>query len=191
MRGVYFAQLCGAGGAQGPEVRWEGDGYLGTRGFGLRSHLRFVFSSLLLLPRWCSCLALLPGECPFWNQSRYVTPGEGPRESTQTNLLPPHSALDGVVPESRAYIALHAKILTSTSTTAPERLPANFHRPLDGVLDEASMADAVDLIMRCLEVEPGNRPSANDVLDHRFLLGNEGWSGLRGFTAWARATDGD
>ena len=41
--------------------------------------------------------------------------------------------------------------------------------------------DAIDLVMRCLEIEPTNRPTADLVCDHRFVLGDGGWKGYRGW----------
>lgn len=47
------------------------------------------------------------------------------------------------------------------------------------------MADAVDLVMRCLEIDPQNRPTADMICDHAFLAGaQDGWRGLRG---WEKA----
>ncbi|KAK4701119.1 hypothetical protein P7C70_g5117, partial [Phenoliferia sp. Uapishka_3] len=113
---------------------------------------------------------LICGEVPFWQQAH---------------------AIAGIAPESRAYDALQAKIPTLSESAAP-LLPSDFNRPLDEFLDAASMAEAVDLVMRCLEVEPANRPSANDVLDHSFFLGSEGWSGFRGFEGgWKEGVEAD
>lgn len=41
--------------------------------------------------------------------------------------------------------------------------------------------DAKDLVMRCLEMEVSDRPSAEMVCNHRFLRGNEGWKGFKGW----------
>lgn len=41
--------------------------------------------------------------------------------------------------------------------------------------------DFVDLISRCLELDPESRPSAEQICQHRFLAGFAGWTGRRGW----------
>lgn len=42
---------------------------------------------------------------------------------------------------------------------------------------EGRVEDAVELVMRCLEIEPRDRPTSQQVMDHRFIVGADGWSG--------------
>ncbi|GAA5954123.1 hypothetical protein JCM21900_002895 [Sporobolomyces salmonicolor] len=78
----------------------------------------------------------------------------------------PDEAMRGLSPDARAYAALQAKLASSSPT--PDSLTPNMH-------------DAVDLVMRCLEIDPLNRPSADLVCDHVFLAGEGGWKGMRGW----------
>ncbi|KAL8277370.1 hypothetical protein RQP46_010210 [Phenoliferia psychrophenolica] len=110
---------------------------------------------------------LICGECPFVTMS---------------------DTIEGLHPSSRAYSSLLGKIPT-LSPSASSLLPPAFTHPLADLLqEEARMELAVDLVQRCLEVEPVNRPTANDVLDHEFFLGQDGWKGFRG---WERGFGGD
>lgn len=80
----------------------------------------------------------------------------------------------GLFPSSRAEQALRAKASSSPASSL------SFSDELGGE-GTGLMEDAVDLVMRCLEVDPGERPTADQVLDHRFVLGVEGWRGSRGW----------
>ncbi|BGO88394.1 serine/threonine protein kinase [Rhodotorula toruloides] len=98
---------------------------------------------------------LICGECPFWS---------------------PDEAMQGISSDTRAYAAMRSKISSSTSSSASSSSSTS---------DEPStfsVADAVDLVMRCLEIDPANRPSADMICDHAFLVGQkEGWRGSRGW----------
>ncbi|ORX40193.1 hypothetical protein BD324DRAFT_648793 [Kockovaella imperatae] len=45
------------------------------------------------------------------------------------------------------------------------------------------LADAADLVRQCLAMELANRPSAEVVCQHRYLRGEGGWTGKRGWVA--------
>ena len=47
------------------------------------------------------------------------------------------------------------------------------------------LGDAADWVRRCLDMEVGERPSAEQLCAHRFLKGEGGWVGKRG---WAKKT---
>ncbi|SCV67935.1 BQ2448_56 [Microbotryum intermedium] len=110
---------------------------------------------------------LICGECPFWS---------------------PEEAMKGLEAGSRADIALQGKIeafdreedlngIPTMSTT----LETEDDEALSTLLPRPTMSDAVDLVKRCLETDPFDRPTANWVCDHRFLLGKDGWNGRRGW----------
>ncbi|GAA5895702.1 hypothetical protein JCM5296_007396 [Sporobolomyces johnsonii] len=80
----------------------------------------------------------------------------------------PDEAMRGLSPDARAYAALQAKLLSPSPSASPDSSTPNMH-------------DAVDLVMRCLEIDPLNRPSADVVCDHVFLAGEGGWKGMRGW----------
>jgi serine/threonine protein kinase len=84
--------------------------------------------------------------------------------------------MQGIASDTRAFAAMQAKISSSTSSSASSSSSTS---------DEPSthsVADAVDLVMRCLEIDPANRPSADMICDHAFLVGQkEGWRGSRGW----------
>ncbi|SCZ91304.1 BZ3500_MvSof-1268-A1-R1_Chr1-2g01321 [Microbotryum saponariae] len=111
---------------------------------------------------------LICGECPFWS---------------------PEEAMKGLEKGSRADLALQAKIdlfdgmvedPNGTRTVSFSK-EDDEDEALSNLLPRPSMSDAVDLVKRCLETDPLDRPTANWVCDHRFLLGKEGWSGRRGW----------
>lgn len=47
------------------------------------------------------------------------------------------------------------------------------------------MRDAMDLVEQCLQDLPADRPSADNLCTHRFLRGEGGWTGFRG---WEKMT---
>lgn len=70
-----------------------------------------------------------------------------------------------------AALALLAKCDPHNSlSVSPLLLPLNLSR---GDRSLARMEDAVDLVGRCLEVDPEDRPTAEEILAHPFLLGME------------------
>jgi protein-serine/threonine kinase len=78
--------------------------------------------------------------------------------------------MQGISPDTRAFAALHSKALAAVPS--PEA---------DGK-NEPTISLAVDLVMRCLEIDPLNRPTADMICDHAFLVGQEeGWQGERGW----------
>ncbi|KAK8858484.1 hypothetical protein IAR55_002711 [Kwoniella newhampshirensis] len=81
----------------------------------------------------------------------------------------PDEVLEGLSDESRANAALVARC---------GRGDEGMEEDGGGRLD-----DAADLVRRCLELDAGNRPSAEDVVNHRYLKGSDGWVGKRG---WAK-----
>lgn len=99
--------------------------------------------------------------------------GSGPeadRERVRAGECPfwsPDEAMRGISPDTRAFAALQAKALAAN----------------DGQADSLkTIQAAVDLVMRCLEIEPQDRPTADMVCDHAFLVGSEdGWHGEHGW----------
>ncbi|ORY90318.1 kinase-like domain-containing protein [Leucosporidium creatinivorum] len=112
---------------------------------------------------------LICGECPFWS---------------------PDEAMTGLVEGSRALQSLRSKFPSSPSSTSSSNSSAIPHDSSSSSLETRSetelLDDAIDLVMRCLEIEPSNRPTADLVCDHRFTLGAGGWKGFRG---WEEADD--
>lgn len=107
------------------------------------------------------------GECPFWS---------------------PEEAMVGLSPGSRAEQALRSKCETSTpssifslSPSSPISSESSSDEINDTTEGSGKIEDAVDLVMRCLEVDPDDRPTAELILEHRFICGKEGWSGARGW----------
>ncbi|GAA6020320.1 hypothetical protein JCM10207_003225 [Rhodosporidiobolus poonsookiae] len=105
---------------------------------------------------------LVCGECPFWS---------------------PDEAMRGLSPSTRALGALHAK-LSSSAPSSPS--PPSLSSSPDTAEPTPTMAAAIDLVERCLEINAADRPSADLVCDHEFLAGEGGWSGFRG---WERVGD--
>ena len=103
--------------------------------------------------------------------------------------------MNGLVVSCRAEQALQAKLSASKPSSTSSSLSASTATSItttstssdDAV--EPSLADAIDLVMRCLEVDPLNRPTADLICDHRFVMGSDfGWTGPRG---WEKPLPGD
>ncbi|KAM0791994.1 hypothetical protein ACM66B_007106 [Microbotryomycetes sp. NB124-2] len=125
---------------------------------------------------------LICGECPFWAQEE---------------------AMKGLEPGSRAFNALMKKLAhsrtpsVSSNDTQDSSVPvtASTTMGVGGLHDELrrectkprTMAQAVDLVMRCMETNASDRPTADLVCEHEFFV-DGGWRGFRG---WERTTDGD
>ncbi|BGP12113.1 serine/threonine protein kinase [Rhodosporidiobolus nylandii] len=108
---------------------------------------------------------LVCGECPFWS---------------------PDEAMRGLSGDSRAYAALQSKLVGPSSPPAADAASSL----ANGTSSEApSMADAIDLVQRCLEISQLDRPSADMIADHVFLAGEGGWRGKRGWETAGMAKD--
>ncbi|GAA5923681.1 uncharacterized protein JCM15063_003726 [Sporobolomyces koalae] len=108
---------------------------------------------------------LICGECPFWS---------------------PEEAMRGLAADSRALAQLRLKLPDSDLGVAggsPSNQVSSSSSLSDDLHDEPSMADAIDLVTRCLEIDLANRPSADAACDHVFLAGEGGWRGRRGWIA--------
>ena len=81
----------------------------------------------------------------------------------------PDEVLDGLSPTSRAEAALEARCANTGQG-----------REQDG---GGRLGDAADLVRQCLAMVPGDRPSAEVVCQHRYLRGEGGWTGKRGWVA--------
>ena len=120
---------------------------------------------------------LMCGECPFWN-------GE--------------EAVAGLVPGSRAALALQERCMMGdvvrdgegavddglgdtdeqlTRHTTTQREWGDKGQPDGG----GKLSDAADLIQQCLSLQPSDRPTADEICQHRFLVGHRGWRGSRGW----------
>lgn len=81
----------------------------------------------------------------------------------------PDEVLAGLAPGSRAEEALEAR--------------CGGAHAMDGLEAEGggALGDAADFVRRCLEMEQGERPTAEQLLGHRYLVGNGGWVGRKGW----------
>lgn len=92
----------------------------------------------------------------------------------------------GLYPSSRAELALLAKITSSSSASSLKSTTSSLNDSHGGEGAGTAgmrMQDAVDIVMRCLEIDPRNRPTAQQVVQHCFVLGATGWSGYLGWQA--------
>jgi serine/threonine protein kinase len=89
--------------------------------------------------------------------------------------------MTGLVEGSRALQSLRSKFSSSPSSTSSTNSDTSPHTSLETRSETELLDDAIDLVMRCLEIEPSNRPTADLVCDHRFTLGVGGWKGYRGW----------
>jgi serine/threonine protein kinase len=81
----------------------------------------------------------------------------------------PDDVLAGIEPGSRALEALDARC---------DGDAADEGREPDG---GGALGDAADFVHRCLEQDLANRPTADNLLTHKFLIGYGGWTGRRGW----------
>ncbi|RXK41620.1 CAMK/CAMKL/PASK protein kinase [Tremella mesenterica] len=81
----------------------------------------------------------------------------------------PEDVLEGLTSESVAAVGLHSRCEDGHEDEGRER---------DG---GGRLGDAADLVRRCLEMIVGDRPSAEMICQHRFLVGENGWVGHRGW----------
>ncbi|OCF41494.1 CAMK/CAMKL/PASK protein kinase [Kwoniella heveanensis CBS 569] len=81
----------------------------------------------------------------------------------------PDEVLDGLLEGSRALEVLEERC-------------SHGHED-EGLEDDGGgrLSDAADLVKRCLELEVADRPSAEVVVEHRYLKGRGGWTGKRGW----------
>jgi serine/threonine protein kinase len=79
----------------------------------------------------------------------------------------PDEVFVGLVPGSRAEMALEARC------GSPDE-----GREADG---GGALCDAADFVRQCLQPEVQDRPSAEQLLLHKYLAGGTGWLGFRGW----------
>ncbi|WFC99512.1 serine/threonine protein kinase [Malassezia yamatoensis] len=95
---------------------------------------------------------LVCGECPFQN---------------------PSEAILGLVNESRPMQLLQQFCFEE----ANPRSESEFIASSDLHSGKGELFYLYDMIVQCLKLEPDQRPTAADLLRHRFLIGSAGWSG--------------
>ncbi|WVO15767.1 hypothetical protein L204_103429 [Cryptococcus depauperatus] len=71
----------------------------------------------------------------------------------------------------------------SDGTSANAALVARCSSSQEGLEADGGggLGDAADLVKRCMEIEANDRPSANTLLEHRYLKGRGGWVGKKGW----------
>lgn len=84
----------------------------------------------------------------------------------------------GLYVGSRAELALRAKCRSSATSSLSSASSLSLDDEDSG---SGAIEDAVDLVMRCLEVVPEDRPSADEILGHKFIIGRDGWVGFKGW----------
>jgi protein-serine/threonine kinase len=89
----------------------------------------------------------------------------------------PDEVLAGLEPGSRAEEALE------------ERYRAN---PDEGKEDDGGgrLEDAADLVRQCMQKEVGERPTAEALCTHRYLKGEKGWPGFKGWVGHGQGRKG-
>lgn len=119
---------------------------------------------------------LLCGECPFWNGEEAV---QGLEEGTRAAQTLKERCMIARVGPAEAEKELMDKDLDVTPLD-PAWSPC---KDKEGTEPDGGgrVDDFVDLISRCLELDPESRPSAEQICQHRFLAGFAGWTGRRGW----------
>jgi protein-serine/threonine kinase len=121
---------------------------------------------------------MMCGECPFWNGEEAVAGlAEGTRAKT---ALEERCMLGNLVTQQANDLA----DLGDTDEQLTRRGGRNQARNLadDGQPDGGGkLVDGADLVERCLSLDLADRPTAEQVCTHRFLIGTHGWHGPRGW----------
>ncbi|EPQ27440.1 uncharacterized protein PFL1_04978 [Pseudozyma flocculosa PF-1] len=135
---------------------------------------------------------LLCGECPFWNGEEAIeglVEGSRAKETLrERNVLADADGSGGLGAASgdvddEAANSSETSLDPATWNVARKKPP---HAELDG---GGRLDDVVDLISRCLEVDPALRPTAAQICEHRFLAGQGGWTGPRGWLSGTPRSD--
>ena len=104
---------------------------------------------------------LVCGECPFANVEEASV---GMSAGARPLLVLQHFCLE-------QSPGVHS--LANSDSSQDENIPP----PDSG----GHFSQLCDLICQCLQHDPSMRPSANDILHHAFLFGNQGWMGPCGW----------
>ncbi|KDN42511.1 Pkinase-domain-containing protein [Tilletiaria anomala UBC 951] len=125
---------------------------------------------------------LMCGECPFWNGEEAVA---GLASGSRAALaLEERCMMGNWVQQQQQNSDSSANAdadLCDTDEWLTRRSPSR-NGSDDGQADGGGkLIDAADLIHRCLCIEKEDRPTAAQVCTHRFLAGDKGWRGPRGW----------
>lgn len=83
----------------------------------------------------------------------------------------PDEVIEGLAGGTKAHEALYARC-----ESTDDARHAGLEEDGGGRLE-----DAADLVRQCLQKEVGDRPSAEALLRHRYLMGGSGWTGKKGW----------
>ncbi|SJX61027.1 related to serine/threonine-protein kinase [Sporisorium reilianum f. sp. reilianum] len=119
---------------------------------------------------------LLCGECPFWNGEEAVQGLEEGTRAAQTLKERCVIARGGPADAEEDRVDQDLDLVPLDPAWSPRKGKEGPEPDGGGRVD-----DFVDLISRCLELDPESRPSAEQICQHRFLVGAAGWTGRRGW----------
>lgn len=119
---------------------------------------------------------LLCGECPFWNGEEAVQGLEEGTRAAQTLRERCMIARGGPADAEKDLADQDLDMAPLDPAWSPCKDKEGVEPDGGGRVD-----DFVDLISRCLELDPESRPSAEQICQHRFLAGYPGWTGRRGW----------
>ncbi|CDW96904.1 hypothetical protein [Sporisorium scitamineum] len=119
---------------------------------------------------------LLCGECPFWNGEEAVQGLEEGTRAAQTLKERCMIARGGPADPEEDQMDQDLDMVPLDPAWSPRKGKEGPEPDGGGRVD-----DFVDLISRCLELDPELRPSAEQICQHRFLVGAAGWTGRRGW----------
>ncbi|GAA97924.1 uncharacterized protein L969DRAFT_52685 [Mixia osmundae IAM 14324] len=148
---------------------------------------------------------LVCGECPFWNSeeaAQGLLDGTRASEALNLRLARRHSGMPGAAPLAVDMFDALDPFLPPTRTPSSQghsvpELDFDEDGDEDTQEDEPTdddpskwqtlagsglLADAIDVVRRCLEIDPAARPTATQLCRHRFFIGSrDGWRGSRGW----------
>ncbi|SNX82327.1 related to serine/threonine-protein kinase [Melanopsichium pennsylvanicum] len=119
---------------------------------------------------------LLCGECPFWNGEEAVQGLEEGTRAAQTLKERCMIARGGPTDPDKDLEDQDLDMAPLDPAWSPCKDREGAEPDGGGRVD-----DFVDLISRCLELDPESRPLAEQICQHRFLAGHAGWTGRRGW----------